>query len=71
MHLIRQGCFTLSSTLKEGLYDLGFPSRSRFETHTVVEDETWILIGVVLAGDVSCSSAIMSDINGRLQSYQR
>ena len=71
MYLIRQGCITLRSILKEGLYDLGFLSRSRFEAHTVVKDETWILIGVVLAGDIGFSRAIMSNINGRLQSCQR
>jgi hypothetical protein len=62
MYLSRQGCITLSSILNEGLYNLGFPSRSRFEAHTVVEGETWILIGAVLAGDVGFSSTIMSDI---------
>ncbi len=70
MYLIRQLCITLSSILEEGLYDLGFLSRARFEAHTVVEDETWILVGVIAMPDVRCSSAIMGDIDGSLQSCQ-
>jgi hypothetical protein len=66
MDLIRQLCMTLSPTLKEGLYDVGFLGRSRFKAHTVVEDETWILVGVVLVADVRFSSAIMSDIDSSL-----
>ena len=71
MYLFRKLCITLGSILKEGLYDLGFLSRSRFEAHTVVEDETWIFVRVVLVADVRFSNAIMSDINGGLQSFQR
>ena len=49
--------------LKEGLYDRGFLSRSRLKAHAVGEDETWILVRVVLAVDVRFSNVIMSDIN--------
>ena len=71
MYLIGQPCLTRSSLLKEGLYDLGFVIRSRLKAHTVVEDETWILVGIVLVGDISLSRSIMSDIDGGLQSSQR
>jgi hypothetical protein len=72
MYLVRKLCITLGSVLKEGLYDLGFLSRSRFKAHTVVEDETWILVRVVLVVDVRFSNSIMSDIYGGLvQSFQR
>ena len=71
MYLIGQRCITLSSILKEGLDDLGFLCRSGFKTHAVVEDETWILVGIVLVGDVCFSSAIVSDIDGGLQSCWR
>jgi hypothetical protein len=57
--------------LKEGLNNLGFVSRSGFETHTVVEDETWIFVREVLVADVRFSEANMSDINGGLQSFQQ
>ena len=52
MYLFRKLCITLGSILKEGLYDRGFLSRSRLKAHAVVEDETWILVRVVLAVDV-------------------
>ena len=68
MYLIRQLCITLSSILKERLYDLGFLSRSGFKAHTVMEDETRILVGVVRMADVRVSNSIMSDIDGGLQS---
>jgi hypothetical protein len=71
MYLIRKLCTTLGSVSKEGPYDLGFLSRSRFKAHTVVEDETWVLVRVVLVVDVRFSNAIMSDINDGLQSFQR
>ena len=71
MYLFRKFCITLSSLSKERLYDRGFLSRTRFEAHTVVKDETWILLRVVLVADVRCSNAIMRDINGVLQSFQR
>ena len=71
MYLFRKFCITLSSLSKERLYDRGFLSRTRFKAHTVVKDETWILLRVVLVADVRCSNAIMSDINGVLQSFQR
>ena len=67
MYLFRKLCITLGSFLKEGLYDRGFVIRSRFKAHAVVEDETWILVRAVLAVDVRCPDAIMSDINGGLQ----
>jgi hypothetical protein len=70
MYLFRKVCITLGSISKEGFYDLGFLSRSRFKAHTVVEDKPWILVGVVLVDDVRFSNAIMSDINGGLQSFQ-
>ena len=70
MYLFRKLCITLSSFSKEGLYDRGFISRTRFKAHTVVEDETWILVRVVLVADVRFSNAIMGDING-LRSFQR
>ena len=70
MHLIRKLCTTRSSISKEGLYDFRFLNISRFKAHTVVEDETWILVRVVLVADDRHSSAIMSDINGGLQSFQ-
>ena len=66
----RKLCTTLGSLSKERLYDRRILSRSRFKTHTVVEDETWILVRVVLAADVCFSSTIMSDINGSLQTFQ-
>jgi hypothetical protein len=71
MHLIRKLCITLGSILKEGLHDRGFLSRARLKAHTVVENETWILVRVVLVADVRFSNAIVSDINGGLQSFQR
>ena len=70
MYLLRKLCSTLGSLSKEGLYDVGFLNISRFKAHTVVEDETWILVRVVLALDNRFSSAIMSDIDGGLQSFQ-
>ena len=36
-----------------------------------MEDETWILVRVVLVFNVRFSNAIMSDMNGGLQSFQR
>ena len=71
MYLIRKLCITLGSVSKEGPYDLRFLSRSRFKAHTVVEDETWVFVRVVLVVDVRFSNAIMSDINDGLQSFQR
>ena len=71
MYLIRKLCITLRSTLKEGLYNLSFLSRTRFKAHTVVEDETWISVRVVLAADVRFSNSIMSNINVGLQTVQR
>jgi hypothetical protein len=56
--------------LEGRIYNLGFLSRFRFKAHTVVEDKTWILVRVVLVGDVRFSNAIMSDINGGLQYFQ-
>ena len=70
MYLFRKLCITLGSLSKEGLYDRRFLSRTRFKTHTVVEDETWILVRVVLVADVRFSNAITSDIYGGLQSFQ-
>ena len=70
MYLLRKLYSTLGSLSKEGLYDVGFLNISRFKAHTVVEDETWILVRVVLALDNRCSCAIMSDIDGGLQSFQ-
>ena len=70
MYLIRKLCTTLGSISKEGFYDLGFLNISRFKAHTIVEDETWILVRVVTVVDVCFSNAIMSDINGGLQSIQ-
>ena len=64
MHLIRKLCTTRGSISKEGLYNLGFLDISRFKAHTVLEDETWILVRVVLVADGHFSNAIMSDING-------
>ena len=69
MNLIRKPCITLRSIPKEVLYDLGVLNISRFKAHTIMEDETWILIRVELMADDRYSSAIMSDING-LQSIQ-
>ena len=71
MYLIREFCITFGSISKEGPYDLGFFNRSRFKAHAVVEDETWILDGVILMGDDRTTNAIMGDINGGLQSFQR
>ena len=68
MYLIWQRCIMLSSILKEGLYDPGFLSTAGFKAHTVMEDETWILVRVVRMADVCCPSSIMSDIDGGLQS---
>ena len=70
MYLISKLRTTLGSISKEGLYDLGFLNISRFKAHAVVEDETWILVRVVLVADVRFSNAIMSDVNGGLQSFQ-
>ena len=70
MYLIRKLCTTLSSISNEELCDLEFLGRTRFKAHTVVEDETWILVRVVLVSDVRFSNAIMSDVNGGLQSFQ-
>jgi hypothetical protein len=66
MYLFRKLCSTLGSIPKEGLYDVGFINISRFKTHTVVEAETWILVGVKLEFDVRFSNAIMSNVNGGL-----
>ena len=52
------------------LYDRGFLSRSRLKAHAVVEDETWILVRVVLAVDVRFSNVVMSDINVGLHTFQ-
>ena len=71
MYLFRKLCITLRSILKERLYDRGFLIRSRLKAHAVVEDETRILVRVVLAVDVRLSNSIMSDINVRLQTFQR
>jgi len=68
MYLIRQLCITLRSILKKRLYDLGFLSRAGFKAHTVMEDETRVLLGVVRVADIRFSSSIMSDIDGGLQS---
>ena len=70
MYPFRKLCITFCSLSKEGLYDRGFISRSRFKTHTVVENETWIFVRVVLVADVRFSNAIMRDVNGGLQSFQ-
>ena len=69
MYLFRKVCLTLSTILKESLYDLEFLIRSRFKAHTVMEDETWIFVRGVLEVDVRISNAIMSDINASLQSF--
>ena len=73
MYLLWKLCITFSSLSKEGLYNRGFLSRTRFKAHTVVEDETRILVRKVLMADVCFSNAIMSDINGGLQTdtFQR
>ena len=71
MYLLRKVCLTLDSILKESLYDRGCLNRSRLKAHTVMEDETWIFVRVVLNLDVCFSNAIMSDINVSLQSFQR
>ena len=71
MYPIRKVCITFGSPSEERLYNRGFLSRARFKTHTVVEDEAWILVRVVLVGDIRISNAIMSDINGRLQFFQQ
>ena len=71
MYLFRKFGTTLSSLSKEGLYDRGCLGRTRFKALTVVEDEAWIFVGVVLVVDVRFSNAIISDINGDLQSFQR
>jgi hypothetical protein len=71
MYPFRKLCITLASLSKKGLYDLGFFNRSRFKTHTIVENETWILVRAVFLVDVGFSNAKMSDINGGLQSFQR
>ena len=70
MYLIWKLCITLGSLSKERLYDRRFLSRTRFKTHTVVEDETWILVRVVFMADVRFSNAIMSDVNDGLQTFQ-
>ena len=70
MYLMRKLCTTLGSISKEGLHDLEFLNISRFKAHAVVEDETWILIRVVLVADDGFSNAIISDVNGDLQSFQ-
>ena len=67
MYLFQKLCTTIGSISKEGLYDFRFLSRTRFKAHTVVEDETWVFLRVVLMGDVRFSNAIMSNINGSLQ----
>ena len=67
MYLLRKLCIAFTSLSKKGLYDRGFLSRTRFKTHTVVEDEAWILVREVLMADVRFPNAIMSDINGGLQ----
>ena len=71
MYLFRKLCTTFGSMLKEGSYDRGLPRRSRFKAHTVVKDETWIFVRVVLAVDVRFPNATISNINGCLQSFQR
>ena len=68
MYLIRKLCITLGSISKEGPYDFGFLSKSSFKTHTVMEDETWVFVRVVIMNDVCYFNAI---INGALQSFQR
>ena len=57
MHLIRKLCTTRGSILKEGFHNLRFLNTSSFKAHTVVEDETWILVRVVLVADDGHSSA--------------
>ena len=69
MYLIQKLCTTLGSVSKEGLYDHGFLNKSRFKAHTIVEDEMWILVRVILVADDRFSNAIMSDVNGGLQSF--
>ena len=64
MYLIWKVYTTLGSISEEGLYDIGFLNISRFKAHTIVEDETWILVRVVLVADDRFSNPIMSDING-------
>jgi hypothetical protein len=71
MYLIRKFGTTLGSLSKEGIYDRRCLGRTRFKAHTVVEDETWIFVREVLVVDVRLSNAIISDINGDLQSFQR
>ena len=71
MYLFRKYCTTLGSLSKERLYDRRCLNRTRFKAHTVVEDEAWILGRVVLLVDVRFSNAIMSDINGGLQTFQQ
>ena len=71
MYLFRKLRIKLGSLSKEGLYDLGLFGRSRFKAHTVVKDETWISVRIVFAADVRSSNAIISNINGGLQSFQQ
>ena len=68
MYLIRKICTTLGSCSNEGLHDPGFLSISRFKAYNVVEDETWILVGVVLVAGDRFPKAIISDVRG-LQSF--
>ena len=70
MYLIRKLCTNLGSISKEGLYDLGLLNISRFKAHTIVEDKTWIFVRAVLVANDRFSNAIISDINGGLQSFQ-
>ena len=75
MYQIQKLCIIFGSILKEGLYDHGFLSRSRFKTHTVMEDEISILVRVVLMAEVHSSNVIsymiMSNINASLQSFEQ
>ena len=70
MYLLRKLCLRLGSISKKGLYDLGFFNKSRFKAHTIVEDKTWIFVRGVLVANDRLSNAIISDINGGLQSFQ-
>ena len=69
MYLFRKYCTTLGSLSKERLYDRRCLYRTRFKTHTVVEDEARILVREVLVVDVRFPNATMSDINGGLQTF--
>ena len=57
MYPIRKLCITFGSISKEGSYDLKLLIRSRFKALTVVEDEIWILVGIVPVTDVRLQSS--------------